>query len=58
MLRGIVGVRIAVTRLDGRRKLSQNRAAADQAGVAQGLADSGREADRAVAGLMRDDAKG
>ncbi len=58
MLRGIVGVRIAVTRLDGRRKLSQNRAAADQAGVARGLSGSAREADRAVAGLMRGEVKG
>jgi transcriptional regulator len=37
MLRGIVGIEIPVTRLDGRAKLSQNRPAADIAGVVAGL---------------------
>jgi len=41
MLRAIVGIEIAVTRWLGKWKLSQNRSAADRAGVAAGLAASG-----------------
>jgi len=37
MLRGIVGFRFEVTRLEGKRKMSQNREADDQAGIVQGL---------------------
>jgi len=40
-LRGIIGFELAITRLDGKWKLSQNRAAPDRAGVAAGLADEG-----------------
>jgi transcriptional regulator len=36
-LRGIVGLRLPVTRLEGKRKMSQNRNAEDRAGVAAGL---------------------
>ena len=52
MLRGIVGLRIAITRLEGKRKMSQNRNADDRAGVAAGLAASDAAADRAVAALI------
>ncbi|WP_119291272.1 FMN-binding negative transcriptional regulator [Azohydromonas sediminis] len=41
MLRAIVGIEIAVTRLEGKFKLSQNRDAADRRGVADGLAHDG-----------------
>ena len=41
MLRGIIGFELAITRLDGKWKLSQNRPAHDRAGVAAGLADEG-----------------
>jgi len=51
-LRGIVGVRIAITRLEGKRKMSQNRSAEDRAGVAQGLAASEDATDRLVASLI------
>ena len=51
-LRGIVGLRIPITRLEGKRKLSQNRNAADRAGVAAGLAASDRPADHQVATLI------
>ena len=51
-LRGIVGLRLPITRLEGKRKMSQNRGAADRAGVAAGLAASGHAADRAVAALI------
>ena len=54
MLTGIVGVEIAVSRLDGKFKLSQNRPAADRPRIIGAL--EGREdADsRAVAELMRE----
>jgi transcriptional regulator len=51
-LRGIVGVRLPITRLEGKRKMSQNRNAADRSGVAAGLAESDRATDRAVADLI------
>ena len=37
MLRGIVGFRFAITRLEGKWKMSQNREADDRAGVVKGL---------------------
>lgn len=51
-LRGIVGVRMPITRIEGKRKMSQNRNAADRAGVAAGLAASERDSDRDVASLI------
>ena len=51
-LRGIVGVRMPVTRLEGKRKMSQNRNAADRASVAAGLSASERASDREVASLI------
>ena len=52
-LRGIVGIRMPIRRLEGKRKMSQNRPAADRAGVVQGLSDSSSERDRAVAEMVR-----
>jgi transcriptional regulator len=51
-LRGIVGVRMPITRLDGKRKMSQNRNTEDRTRVAANLAQSEDAADRAVAGLI------
>ncbi|TIT94768.1 MAG: FMN-binding negative transcriptional regulator [Mesorhizobium sp.] len=51
-LRGIVGLRMPVARLEGKRKMSQNRNAADRAGVVSGLAASDRLSDREVAPLI------
>jgi transcriptional regulator len=51
-LRGIVGIRIPVTRFEGKRKMSQNRPEADRIGVAAGLAASENPGDRAVASLI------
>jgi transcriptional regulator len=51
-LKGIVGLRVPVKRLEGKRKMSQNRNAADRAGVAAGLAESEDAADRVVASLI------
>jgi transcriptional regulator len=52
-LRGIIGVRIPVTRFEGKRKMSQNRPEADRSGVAAGLAASEKPQDREVAPLIR-----
>jgi transcriptional regulator len=53
MTRGIVGVRIPITRLEAKAKLGQNRERADALGAADGLAgESGAEA-RAVGAAMR-----
>jgi transcriptional regulator len=41
-VRGIVGVEIAVTHMDGKWKLSQNRSEADRSGVIEGLASQGQ----------------
>jgi transcriptional regulator len=51
-LRGIVGLRLPITRLFGKRKMSQNRPEADRVGVVAGLGGSVREVDRTVAALM------
>lgn len=48
-LRAIVGVRLPIRSLQGKRKMSQNRNAQDRAGVVKGLDASEREEDRAVA---------
>jgi transcriptional regulator len=37
MLRGIVGFRFVITRLEGKWKMSQNRVTSDRAGVVEGL---------------------
>ncbi len=50
-LRGIVGLRLPIARLEGKRKMSQNRSAADRAGVAAGLA-AGDDGARRVAALI------
>ena len=47
-LKGIVGVRMPISRIDGKRKFSQNRSDADRIGVARGLADSERWSEREV----------
>jgi transcriptional regulator len=53
MLNAIVGVALRVTRIEAARKLSQNRSAADRAGVIDGLAKSSHVGDRAVAQAMQ-----
>jgi transcriptional regulator len=53
-LRGIVGVRIPITRLEGKRKVSQNRTAEDRRGVKAGLGGSTSATDLAVADLVPD----
>ena len=51
-LRGIVGLRLPITRIEGKRKMSQNRSAADRAGVAAGLAASEHASERQAATLI------
>ena len=51
--RGIVGVTLRVDRIEAKRKLSQNKGAADFGGVAEGLAASEDAMEREVAALMR-----
>ncbi|WP_342650054.1 FMN-binding negative transcriptional regulator [Pseudomonas sp. REB1044] len=53
MLRAIVGIRLPIARLQGARKLSQNRSAADIQGVHAGLADSRDPLDQSLAAQMR-----
>lgn len=51
-LRGIVGVRLPISRIEGKRKMSQNRSEADRSSVAAGLAESTRPSDRQVAAMI------
>jgi transcriptional regulator len=51
-LRGIVGLALRIERLAGKRKLSQNRAAADREGARAALAASADPRDRATADAM------
>lgn len=51
-LRGIVGLRMTITHLQGKRKMSQNRNAADRTGVSAGLAESDRASDQVVSTLV------
>lgn len=51
--KGIVGLELQITRIDAKRKLAQNRSAADIRGTVEGLED-GTEAQRRVASDMRE----
>jgi transcriptional regulator len=51
-LRGIVGVELTVTGVEGKAKLSQNRSDADREAVIEGLRAEGRPGDLAVADAM------
>ena len=52
MLRAIVGFALPIHRLEGKWKLGQNRSAADQQGVRDGLASSPSPRDRELAARM------
>ena len=52
MLKAIVGFALPIQRLEGKRKLSQNRSSADIAGVREGLAASPDAQDQALARSM------
>jgi transcriptional regulator len=51
MLKGIVGVELAITRIEGKWKASQNRTEAERRGVEAALREGG---DAAMAALVRD----
>jgi transcriptional regulator len=52
MLRGIVGFRFAITRLEGKWKMSQNREPKDRQGVVKGLEQRGGGDDREIARIV------
>jgi transcriptional regulator len=52
MLRSIVGFRFAITRLEGKWKMSQNRELKDREGVVEGLGKRGKRDDREVADIV------
>lgn len=54
LIPGIVGFEIAITRLEAKFKLSQNRTVADKAGVIAALAASPDQVEREVAELMQE----
>lgn len=53
-LRAIIGVEVAISTIEGKWKMSQNRSAVDVVGVEAGLRASGVPADAVVADLVRD----
>jgi transcriptional regulator len=52
MVRGIVGFRFAITRLEGKWKMNQNREMQDRVGVVHGLDARGRADDIEMAELV------
>ena len=52
-LKAIVGVQLEITKIEAKRKLSQNRRADDRSGAQQGLGRSDRLSDLGTASLMR-----
>lgn len=52
LARGIVGLKLTISRLEGKSKMSQNRPAADRAGVVEGLAQRASGEDAAIASLV------
>ena len=54
LMRGIVGFEITITRLEGKLKLSQNKASGDQAAVVAALERSPLASDAELAAYMRD----
>lgn len=52
MLKGIVGVELEISRIEGKWKTSQNRPEADRAGVVRGLTEQGDERSLAMAEMV------
>jgi transcriptional regulator len=52
LVRGIVGLKLTISRLEGKSKMSQNRPAPDRAGVVEGLAQRAQGEDAAIAALV------
>ncbi len=53
-LKGIVGIEVQITAIEGKWKVSQNRNEADRRGVAEGLEAEGSEAAGAMAAMVRE----
>jgi transcriptional regulator len=53
MIRGIVGVRVPVSRVDAKAKMGQNRETRDRLGAADGLVERAQRFDLAVSDMMR-----
>jgi transcriptional regulator len=52
LVRGIVGLKLTIHRLEGKLKMSQNRPTGDRAGVAAGLAQRANGEDAVIASLV------
>lgn len=52
MMRGIVGLKLPIARLEGKAKMSQNREPRDRAGVVRGLAERASGHDSEIASLV------
>lgn len=52
LVRGIVGLKLTINRLEGKLKMSQNRPTGDRAGVVEGLAQRGNGEDAVIASLV------
>lgn len=52
-LKAIIGLRLPIERIEGKRKLSQNRTAADREGVLAGLEGLASEEGTAMAAAIR-----
>jgi transcriptional regulator len=52
LVRGIVGLKLTIHRLEGKLKMSQNRPTGDRAGVVEGLARRGNGEDAIIASLV------
>jgi transcriptional regulator len=52
MARGIVGLKLDITRVEAKLKMSQNREDRDRAGVVQGLLERAQGEDAEIAGLV------
>jgi transcriptional regulator len=53
MMRAVVGIEIPITSIEGKWKVSQNRALADRVGVADGLVEGASDGTQAMANLVR-----
>ena len=57
LVKGIVGLELTVTRLEGKWKASQNRSERDQLGVAEGLGELGTETSLAMKAIVEERGK-
>ena len=53
-LKGIVGIEVEITSLDGKWKVSQNRPVPDRVGVVEGLTADNRDGNAEMAKLVRE----